>query len=409
MRTMLSIGTRWLVNHKRRYILCIFVIALSVACMVLFYSVGSGVRKSVVRYSSASALYRNIMIDRTETDAQDSSGMDTDGGKSFEDIAEAIGAMEMRVEHPAVCRLLGIDRESGQEDARIVMLDTGHNLLLDSEKEAYKAAVGQSTPEITGSLFTGRNVHEAVVTDAFLARNGIGPDSAIGMVLYIGNAEENAVPYTITGVIDSLLGSVVEFYKNDIYINAAAHDRGQGTELKVTYCMKDTEAAEKAIITLQQLGYHPDTQYREVYYAIATRNGIEKGAFFVGLALLLGSMFNLVNTLCRTFAENMSIIAIMETLGYTKKRTAMLSVWCGFWVSTLGCLLGIALSLGMSRFMDSVLAYIGKASLLSRDAFRIDTGFIPVCFGCAVCMGIAFSLICFVATQRRAIIERIKQ
>ena len=87
MRTMLSIGTRWLVNHKRRYILCIFVIALSVACMVLFYSVGSGVRKSVVRYSSASALYRNIMIDRTGSRIRSMFDM----GGLYSDLQESIG------------------------------------------------------------------------------------------------------------------------------------------------------------------------------------------------------------------------------------------------------------------------------------------------------------------------------
>lgn len=399
MRAIFTIGNHWLLAHKGRYTLCIFVIALSVMFLLLFYSVGSGIQQSVVSHSSLAALSRNVSLHFSKEE-----------GNAFqpEDIAAAINAAEIRIEYVCPYSAWMVGDVLIQKGTRMVMLDASQHFFLDSELESFRVATGHPTPKISGDLLESNHAREALVTSTFLEEHGIVPNAALGMSLLIGTSLDNAIPYTVVGIIDSSM-SIIDFFASDIYIAATDEEKSSGTIQSVTYCMQKIKDVITAVETLQEMGYSPEARIHEIAYSLTTHNGIQKDAVFVGITLILGSMINLVNTICRTFTENMSVIAIMETVGFRKRSTAMLSVWCGFLISSLGSLLGIALSYAMSQCMDSVLAYIGKPSLLTSKAFAINHQFVPVCYCIVVCMGIAFSAACFMSIQKKSLIERILQ
>ena len=103
---------------------------------------------------------------------------------------------------------------------------------------------------------------------------------------------------------------------------------------------------------------------------------MEKKVMFIILTLIVAvAAFNIVSTLVMGVTEKKSDIAILRTLGATKKSILFIFMWQGILIGIVGTFLGILLGTAISLNIDVIVPFIEslfEVQFLSKDIYYIS-------------------------------------
>jgi lipoprotein-releasing system permease protein len=103
---------------------------------------------------------------------------------------------------------------------------------------------------------------------------------------------------------------------------------------------------------------------------------MEKKVMFVILTLIVAvAAFNIVSTLVMGVTEKTSDIAILRTLGATKKSILFVFMWQGILIGIVGTFLGMLLGITISLNIDTIVPFIEGlfgVQFLSKDIYYIS-------------------------------------
>ena len=103
---------------------------------------------------------------------------------------------------------------------------------------------------------------------------------------------------------------------------------------------------------------------------------LEKKVMFIILTLIVAvAAFNIVSTLVMGVTEKKSDIAILRTLGATKKSILFIFMWQGILIGIVGTFLGILLGTSISLNIDVIVPFIEglfEVQFLSKDIYYIS-------------------------------------
>jgi len=103
---------------------------------------------------------------------------------------------------------------------------------------------------------------------------------------------------------------------------------------------------------------------------------MEKKVMFIILTLIIAvAAFNIVSTLVMGVTEKKSDIAILRTLGATKKSILLIFIWQGILIGVLGTFLGVLLGVTISLNIDVIVPFIESlfgVEFLSKEIYYIS-------------------------------------
>ena len=103
---------------------------------------------------------------------------------------------------------------------------------------------------------------------------------------------------------------------------------------------------------------------------------MEKKVMFIILTLIVAvAAFNIISTLVMGVTEKKSDIAILRTLGATKKSILLVFIWQGILIGIVGTFLGILLGTLISLNIDVIIPFIEslfEVQFLSKEIYYIS-------------------------------------
>jgi len=164
---------------------------------------------------------------------------------------------------------------------------------------------------------------------------------------------------------------------------------------------RGADPAHAADVLNESFGYPFKAKYwgelnRNLLYAIK----LEKAVITVILtAIIIVAAFNVISALMMMIHDKGREIAILKTMGFSRRAGFNLFLWIGFWIGAVGALLGLGIGLGLNQV-------IARTHLIKIPADIYYIGFLPVVVRWqeVTLISILGILICFFATLYPALV-----
>lgn len=356
-RCLASLGIKWMVRNKTRFILCWISYAIVSVFLITVYSFSSSISSEVQELISSDAVCNQLHIQnfRIINDAV-VNDMTMEWINNAKNDLEATDVRIIYETSSVVDRISG-DKESSNE---VIRFDPNYSLIMENDKSE-------------GYIYTGTeiiNMDNAIVTESYAMSNGWSVNDALGKEIVI--ISENGVKnkYTIVAVI-SEISKASYLNKSNIYIPIDKDD-----DYPISLCTLDfpekTNIAD-ACQYVDDSGYVYTTTLINTERMEVVSNSYEKICTFIGVILIFICMMCLVNSMMITINENSAFMELFRLMGLTIGNYRFFTCFLCMIQGAIGGIIGVLAAVIAKNGLFHILEYLELEGLSIVENFQIDS------------------------------------